>query len=252
MLTSNTQVTEKTKAPGIDKVLGAFFLDLGLLGLFWFIGMILVTAIWTVGVYLTKTGAIPNTQPSQWATMLMGVSSLYLSILIVCGARGRNLSLNPIPASRTSLTVLAITTGLAVCLLTILCTAVLHHLGLELHPGNQALLQETGKTTPVIIGLFTLVIAPVFEELLFRKQLFARFLVAGYTITGYLLSSVLFALMHEPTPTEGFVRWCLMLLLYAAMGGVFAWVYQKTGRLWPAILAHASNNLFAIGILLLA
>ncbi len=252
MLTSNEQVTKKNKAPGIDKVLGAFFLDIGLLGFFWFVGMILITAIWTLCVYLANTGTIPNPQPSQWATMLMGISSLYFSILIVGGARGRNLSLNPIPASRTYLAVLAITTGLAVCLLTMLCTYVLHYLGFELHPGNQALLQETGKTTPAIIGFLTLVIAPIFEELLFRKQLFTRFLVAGYTITGYLLSSVLFALMHEPTPTEGLVRWCLMLLLYAAMGAVFAWVYQKTGRLWPAILAHASNNLLAVGILLLA
>jgi len=44
----------------------------------------------------------------------------------------------------------------------------------------------------------------------------------------------------------------VMLMLYAGMGAAFAWVYQKTGRLWPAILAHASNNLFAVATLFLA
>ncbi len=33
------------------------------------------------------------------------------------------------------------------------------------------------------------------------------------------------------------------------MGAVSAWVYQS-GRLWPAILAHASNNIFCdVGII---
>ena len=91
-----------------------------------------------------------------------------------------------------------------------------------------------------------------FEELFFRKQLFARFAAAGYAVSGYLLSSLLFALMHEPLPTQGITRWLLMLAVYGSMGAVFAWVYQKTGRLWPAILAHASNNIFAMSTLLIS
>ncbi len=95
-------------------------------------------------------------------------------------------------------------------------------------------------------------IAPVFEELFFRKQLFARFAAAGYALPGYCLSSMLFALMHEPVPTQGITRWVLMLAVYGSMGAVFAWVYQKTGRLWPAILEHASNNVFAMKALLIS
>jgi membrane protease YdiL (CAAX protease family) len=34
------------------------------------------------------------------------------------------------------------------------------------------------------------------------------------------------------------------------MGGLFAWVYRRTGTLWAAIGAHAINNLIASALLL--
>ena len=71
-------------------------------------------------------------------------------------------------------------------------------------------------------------------------------------MTGYLLSSLLFALMHEPMPTQGMLRWLLILGLYGCIGAVLAWVYLKTGRLWLAVLAHASNNLFAMSMLFIS
>ena len=70
-----------------------------------------------------------------------------------------------------------------------------------------------------------------FEELFFRKQLFARFAAAGHAVFGCLSSSLLFALMHKPLPTQGITRWILMLAVYGSMNAVFAWVYQNTGRL---------------------
>jgi uncharacterized protein len=53
-------------------------------------------------------------------------------------------------------------------------------------------------------------------------------------------------LMHELVPTEGLLKWLIALSLYAALGASFAWLYRKTGRLWPAMLAHATNNFLAI------
>ena len=97
-----------------------------------------------------------------------------------------------------------------------------------------------------LIGFFAVFVAPIFEEIFFRKQMFARFASAGHVAIAYVCSSLLFALMHEPVPTQGAPRWLVMLTIYGSMGAVFAWVYKKTGALWPAILAHASNNAFAM------
>ena len=243
--------TNQHSAPGIHKLLGAFLLDAGLLGVFWFVGMIFTTAIWVLSVYITNAGTIPNSQPGPLASMLIGVAALYLSIIALWAIRGRQVSVNSTPMTAQQSILLAVSCGLGLCLLIMLCTYVLNQLGLDLRPGNQALLEDTGKGTPLMMGIFTLMIAPIFEELLFRKQIFARFHKAGYVICAYVSSSFLFAFMHEPEPTQGLARWGLMLLLYVVIGAGFAWVYQKTGRLWPAILAHATYNLLAIGVLFL-
>jgi len=248
----HTSRIEKNHAPGILKVLGAFVLDIGLLGLFWFAGMVLTTAIWTMNEYVSNGGTIPNSQPGPLATSLIGISSLYISILALWGLRGRDLHLKPWGQSVKASVVLAIFCGLCVYLLTISSTYALSYFGVEMLPANQALLEEIGKNAPMVVGLFTIVVAPVFEELFFRKQVYARFARAGFVISAYWVSSVMFALMHEPLPTQGIAKWAVMLMLYAGMGAAFAWVYQKTGRLWPAILAHASNNLFAVATLFLA
>jgi len=248
----NTEALEKNKAPGIYKVLGAFFFDIGLLGLFWFAGMILATALWTLATHIGGDGAKPNSEPGPMATMLMGLTSFYVSISVVSAVRDNRLTTLQGPASNSSLAALAIFSGLILCIFTMSILFALQHLGIELRPGNQALLEEAGKNIPVVVGIFAVLIAPVFEELFFRKQIFARFQAAGFPVIGYISSSLLFALMHEPLPTQGLLKWCFMLLLYGLLGAAFAWIYQKTGKLWPAILAHASNNLCAMGILLLA
>lgn len=250
--TMHLNATNLQHAPGIHKVLGAFLLDIGLLAVFWFAAMIFATAIWVLSVYIANAGTIPNSQPGPLASMLIGVSALYLAITTLWAFRGRQLSVNPTLMTKRAAAVLAVTCGLALCLLTMLCTYVLDQLGFNLRPGNQTLLEGAGKSAPIIVGLFTVMIAPTFEELLFRKQIFARFHKERYVLSAYFLSSVLFAFMHEPQPTQGLPEWGLILMLYAAMGAVFAWVYRRTGRIWPAILTHASNNLLAVGILFLA
>lgn len=249
MLSSSSDPQSQLEAPGIKKVLGAFVLDAVLLATFFFFGMMLATMAWTTNEIFSGAGGTPNSQPGQFASMLMGVSALYFSIVALWFLRGRELFLHKSPASGKSMLMLAAGTGFAVFLLTTCSTFVLAAAGVELQPGNQDLLENIGKQWPIIIAVFTITIAPVFEELLFRKQVFARFARSGYVKTGYFVSSLAFALMHEPLPAHGVFRWLLVLGLYGAMGGAFVWIYLKTGRLWPAILAHAGNNLFAVSTL---
>lgn len=249
MLSSSSDPQSQLRAPGIKNVLGAFILDIVLLATFWFFGMMLATMAWTLNENFFNAGQVPNTQPGQFASMLMGVSALYFSIVALWFLRGRELFLHKSTASGKSMLILAAGTGFAVFLLTTCSTYVLAAAGVELQPGNQDLLENIGKQWPIIIALFTITTAPVFEELLFRKQIFARFARSGFEKTGYFASSLAFALMHEPQPAHGILRWLLVLGLYGAMGGAFAWIYLKTGRLWPAILAHAANNLFAVSTL---
>lgn len=89
------------------------------------------------------------------------------------------------------------------------------------------------------------VMVPIAEELLFRKLLLGRFIKAGLPCFGAVLTSLLFAFMHEPFPTQEQTLhgWLLLFMDYFLAGILFAGVYIKTGRLSAAIVAHAINNL---------
>jgi len=251
----DTEFAEKNEtpnpAPGIYKVLGAVGLDIVLLIFFSFASISAGFAIWTLnemfnnGFHATKAAPGPN------AILLISMLSLYSAILVLSLWRGRKLVLPQLENNVVRQIVFSVLTGFALLAFTIASTHAMSVSGHAMKPSNQVLLENSGKQWPLVVGFFAVVAAPVFEEIFFRKQIFARLAGAGYLATGYLLSSLLFALMHEPAPTQGWGRWILALAMYGSMGAVFAWVYKKTGRLWPAILTHMTNNSVAMFALLL-
>ena len=93
---------------------------------------------------------------------------------------------------------------------------------------------------PLVVGLTvldTVVLTPVFEEIVFRGLVFAtlrrRFGVSG----AALLSAGIFAIAHG-YGVLGFatVFWS---------GLLWAWAYERTGSLLPSIASHAADNLMA-------
>ena len=93
---------------------------------------------------------------------------------------------------------------------------------------------------PLVVGLTvldTVVLTPVFEEIVFRGLVFAtlrrRFGVPG----AALLSAGIFAIAHG-YGVLGFatVFWS---------GLLWAWAYERTGSLLPSIASHVADNLMA-------
>lgn len=123
--------------------------------------------------------------------------------------------------------------------------------GLELDPSNDAIIRVLLQRHPVLLWTFVVVLAPLYEEVLFRRVVFGRFVQAGFPRAGLAISAALFAFAHEiPGTGEGGVIAGLVLWsAYAVMGAAFASVYRRRGTLWAAILAHALYN--AIGLLML-
>ena len=77
------------------------------------------------------------------------------------------------------------------------------------------------------------IIAPIFEEILFRKFLIDRTIKYGARIS-IILSAVIFALFHGN----------LNQFFYALLiGGFFAYVYIKTGKIIYSIILHLFVNL---------
>ncbi len=79
------------------------------------------------------------------------------------------------------------------------------------------------------------IIAPVFEELLFRGFLFTSLRSRFNVWIAALVSSLIFAGMH-------FYSWPALISI-AVFGMAMCWLYQRTRSLWPGILFHAFMNL---------
>ncbi len=125
--------------------------------------------------------------------------------------------------------------------------------GSQPEPTNEAMIRGAFDQSPVFMFLFAALLAPAYEELLFRRVLFGRLWRAGRPWLGMALSSTAFALIHElPGLSDNSVPATLQLwLTYGLMGAAFAWVYRRTGSLWAAIAAHALNNAIACALMLL-
>ncbi|KRA45375.1 hypothetical protein ASD72_07480 [Pseudoxanthomonas sp. Root630] len=146
---------------------------------------------------------------------------------------------------------LALLAGVATFLLSSLMTWAGRALGLDLTPSNLELIEAGFAQYPLFLALFAVVLAPLYEELLFRRVLFGRLWQAGWPLLGLALSSAVFALVHEMPGLNGKPVGSTLFLLavYAGMGAVFAAVYRATGTLWAPIGAHILNNALALAVL---
>ncbi|MCW4455344.1 CPBP family intramembrane metalloprotease [Flavobacterium sp. MXW15] len=125
--------------------------------------------------------------------------------------------------------------------------------GVEPLPTNLPLMQQAISQYPVFLVVFAVLLAPAYEELLFRRVLFGRLWAAGRPLLGMVLSSAAFALVHEIPGSSGNgpLEILQLWLIYGGMGAAFAWLYQRTGTLWAPVAAHALNNAIALGALVL-
>ena len=145
----------------------------------------------------------------------------------------------------------ALGAGAATFLLSSLMSALGRALGLDLEPSNLDVIKAGFARYPVFLALFAVVLAPLYEELLFRRVLFGRLWQAGWPVLGLLLSSLVFALVHEMPGLNGkpLSSTLFLVLVYAGMGAMFAGVYRITRTLWAPIAAHILNNALALAVL---
>lgn len=202
--------------------------------------------------------AMANIMSGQNGVMLMIVSSIGMALaaLTVYAFRRRatpeERRVSKSIAAKPRMWFEAIGMGLALFVVGSALMWGLEAMGHKPNPSNIALLEAVMAYSPALVLVVTVVMAPVFEELLFRRGFFGRFWAAKKPMAGMIVSSVLFAFAHEvPGTTDSpFAMTMILLLFYAGMGASFAWIYQRTGTLWAPIAAHATNNLLGVGLML--
>ena len=117
-------------------------------------------------------------------------------------------------------------------------TWLVSSVGTEALIPKQEYIQEMFDEAPFKPLLYSdiVVITPIVEEILFRGFILAGLTLALGNIRGLLISSMMFALVH--------IDLDVMPIIFVS-GMLTAWLYMRTGSLWPPIAMHAANNMIA-------
>lgn len=118
---------------------------------------------------------------------------------------------------------------------------------------NQALLFEQFKAFPWTIVVQAIIFAPIVEEIIFRGILYRHLKKAGRFIIPLLVSTLVFASLHTLAAVlEQSWSDLWFIPVYAFMGLVLAYTYEKTQNIYSAILLHMINNAISVAFMFLA
>jgi membrane protease YdiL (CAAX protease family) len=184
------------------------------------------------------------------ATQLPMVALVYGRV-IAPGALGwRDLGLRPLPPGRVlGVGLLGALGGLVIVFVLGLA---LSHFGVE---SNQ--LEEfdvVRHAAPIEFGVALAeiaVVTPVVEELFFRGYLFGLYRRRKSLWMAFLASSLLFAGLHANPILSSPTQMLAVVSEALALGTLLAFLYLRTGSLYPGMVAHALNNGLVVTLLYL-
>jgi membrane protease YdiL (CAAX protease family) len=210
-------------------------------------GMVGYLILQTIGalfvvVWLLLNGAAPNelteTALAPYLPTLIAFSPLASLAIVAVLALVKQLAPDPREprASVAASTLWAIVVGAATVGGAELISLIQRQLGVEIH--EQTVILEAFKVCPkwMLYGGVAFM-APVGEELLFRRFAFATLKVGTNRFFAYALTALIFATIHL-----NFTAFAA----YVLIGLGTAFVYDRTGRVEAAIAVHAINNSVAI------
>ncbi|MBI5302033.1 MAG: CPBP family intramembrane metalloprotease [Chloroflexi bacterium] len=110
---------------------------------------------------------------------------------------------------------------------------------------TQDIMSRLDLAGPGVVAAFLIVAAlvPVVEETFFRGFVYSGLRGRFGARSALILSTLIFALLHFSLDR---------LIPILVLGGVLAWLYERTGSLVPGVILHGTNNAFALAAYLLA
>lgn len=121
-------------------------------------------------------------------------------------------------------------------------------IALLIQPEQEDVTEELGYgdsgLADVATGFLIVAVAPLSEEIFFRGFMFAGLRRRLPFAAAAAVSAGLWGLFHYTGPGT----WGVVIQL-AVFGIALAWLYERTGSIWPPIAVHSLNNAIAFAIL---
>lgn len=103
---------------------------------------------------------------------------------------------------------------------------------------NTAIIMEITRLAPIFM-IIPAIIAPILEEIIFRKIIFGALYEKTNFIIAGIISALIFGIFHDEL---------IHILIYASMGFVFAFLYVKTKRIIVPIIVHMCLNTISVSL----
>lgn len=204
----------------------------------WRCWLLFALSFGTYGLLLLSGPEAPSLSPEQ--ILLFSEAIILIGLLYGTWRRhptADTFGLRPFSAEFLGTAVLC---WAGVYLLGLLYMGTLVSLGLEPKTDLIQVLQQVDQRW--LMFLIVGVAAPVLEELFFRGYLFAGLCRYLPWRGAAAISALAFSLIHADLYRAP-ILWLL--------GYLFAWLYRRSGSLWPAIVIHGLNNSVALVLLTL-
>lgn len=184
-----------------------------------------------------------STDAELYATAYWGIFSFAVALLVILLILRKELFKNE-PLLRTELprapAPVAILWAIAGIFLAFFAQSIASMvetaIGIETGSENTQYLVSVIDKIPLFI-ITTSIIAPILEEVVFRKIIFGSMYKRWNFFISALLSSFIFGLVHFEFEH---------IILYTAMGFTFAFLYAKTQRILVPIAAHVMMNTIVV------
>ena len=113
---------------------------------------------------------------------------------------------------------------------------------------NEQLIREAIKVLPVYSVITTCLVAPIAEELIYRKTIKNIFRKKWLSI---IMSGLIFGLAHV-IGTYDNIKDLLYIIPYGILGSVFMYIYYKSENIYTTIFLHFIHNSLLLAVYMIS
>ncbi|MBC2304627.1 CPBP family intramembrane glutamic endopeptidase [Listeria booriae] len=183
---------------------------------------------------------LSSTQIVTYASVYWSVFSNFIAVIIVWLLLRKQPRSTKIeqgqPASAGVSVIYAVLGFVALLIGQYIAIAIMSMFGVGGASQNTEMLGELARAVPLMI-VFTSVLAPILEEIVFRKIIYGGLASRMNIHVAAVISSLFFGLMHMDLA---------YLLVYFVIGLMLCYMYTKTKRIAVPIAAHMLMNVIAM------